>query len=297
LTVARHAESWCARPPRPGWDAFEKIDVASPWFAVYRLEAGVHALYEPFQAQEVISYLVEGDERALLFDTGMGLAPIRPVAEELTRLPVVVLNSHTHYDHMGGNAEFETILALDTDYGRRNALGWDHDTVAGEVTPEALCAERLPGFDPAAYRVRPFRATGLVADGHVIDLGARRLEVLALPGHSPDSIGLLDREAGLLWSGDTFYEGEIWLYFPGTDLDAYARSVARLASLAPRLTKVFLSHNTPLASPPRLEELARAFARVREGSVSPAPRENERVEYAFDGFSFLMRDPGRVALE
>jgi len=103
--MARHVESWCARPPRPGWEAFERVDVASRWFAVYRLETGVYALYEPFQAQEVISYLVEGDERALLFDTGMGLAPIRPVVEELTRLPVVVLNSHTHYDHMGGNAE------------------------------------------------------------------------------------------------------------------------------------------------------------------------------------------------
>lgn len=300
MTVARHAESWCARPPRPGWEAYERIDVASPWFAVYGVEAGVHALYEPFQVQEVISYLVQGDERALLFDTGMGLAPIRPVVEEITRLPVAVLNSHTHYDHMGGNAEFESILALDTDYGRHNARGWDHDTVAGEVAPEALCAERLPGFDPAAYRVRPFRATGIVADGHVIDLGGRRLEVLALPGHSPDSIGLLDREAGLLWSGDTFYEGEIWLYFPGTDLDAYARSVARLAGLAPHLKKILPSHNTPVASPTRLEELGRAFARVREGSVSPAPRENGRVEYAFDGFSFLMRRPGpagQVAFE
>jgi glyoxylase-like metal-dependent hydrolase (beta-lactamase superfamily II) len=300
MTVAGHVESWCARPPRPGWEAFERVDVASPWFAVYRLEAGVHALYEPFQAQEIISYLVQGNERALLFDTGMGLAPIRPVVEELTRLPVVVLNSHTHYDHMGGNADFETILALDTDYGRRNARGWDHDTLAGEVTPEAVCAEKLSGFDPAAYRIRPFRATGLVADGHVIDLGGRRLEVLALPGHSPDSIAVVDHAAGFLWPGDTFYEGEIWLYFAGTDLDAYARSLARLAGLAPRLKKVFPSHNTPVASPSRLEEVARAFARVREGSLSPTPRENGRVEYRFDGFSFLMRRPGplnQVVLE
>jgi glyoxylase-like metal-dependent hydrolase (beta-lactamase superfamily II) len=300
MSAARHGQSWCARPPRTGWEAFERIDVTSPWFAVYRLETGVYALHEPYQAQEVISWLILGPERALLFDTGMGLAPIRSVVEEITRLPVAVLNSHSHYDHMGGNAEFETILALDTDYGRRNARGWDHEAVAEEVAPEAFCAERLPGFDAASYRIRPFRATELVADGHVVDLGGRRLEVLALPGHSPDSIAVIDRAAGFLWPGDTFYEGEIWLYFPGTDLDAYARSVARLAGLAPRLTKVFPSHNTPLASPSRLQPLARAFARVREGSVSPKPRENGRAEYRFDGFSFLMRRPGpldQVVLE
>jgi glyoxylase-like metal-dependent hydrolase (beta-lactamase superfamily II) len=291
VSAARPGASWCERPPRPGWAAHERVAVASSWFAVYRLEAGVFALYEPHQAQEVISWLVLGEERALVFDTGMGLAPIRPVVEELTGLPVVVLNSHTHYDHMGGNAEFDTVLALDSDYGRRNAGGWEHDAVAGELDPQALCAEKLAGFDPTSFRVRPFRATGLVADGHGIDLGGRRLEVLGLPGHSPDSIALLDRAAGLLWPGDTFYEGQIWLYFPGTDLDAYARSVRRLACLVPGLRRVFPSHNTPVATPQRLERLAQAFDRVRENAARSRPSRDGLVEYPFEGFSFLMRGP------
>lgn len=81
--------------------------------------------------------------------------------------------------------------------------------------------ERLPGFDSARYRIRPFRATGLVADGDVIDLGGRRLELLGLPGHSPDSIALLDR-AGLLWPGDTFYEGQIWLCLVEHPFDGFS---------------------------------------------------------------------------
>jgi glyoxylase-like metal-dependent hydrolase (beta-lactamase superfamily II) len=267
------------------------VAVPSPWFCVYRIEVGVFALYEPFQAQEVISWLILGGKRALLFDTGMGLAPIRPVVEALTRLPVAVLNSHTHYDHVGGNAEFEEVLALDSDYGRLNARGWDHDTVAAELSPGAFCAERLPGFEPAAYRIRPFRATGLVADGQAIDLGRRRLEVLALPGHSPDSIALLDRVGGLLWSGDTFYEGEIWLYFPGTDLEAYAQSVRRLAELAPHLRRVLPSHNTPVAAPEKLVAVAQAFHRVREGRTKHRPSRDGLVEYPFEGFSFLLRPP------
>ena len=292
MSAARPGASWCERPPRPGWEVHPRVAVASSWFAVYRIEAGVFALYEPHQAQEVLSWLILGEERALLFDTGMGLAPIRPVVEELTGLPVVVLNSHTHYDHMGGNAEFETILALDSDYGRHNALGWDHDAVAGELVPTAFCTEKLPGFDAARYRIRPFRVTGFVADGHVIDLGGRRLEVLELPGHSPDSIALIDRSAGLLWPGDTFYEGQIWLYFPGTDLDAYARSVRRLASLVPSLRRVLPSHNKPVAVPERLEQLGRAFDLVRQGSAPSRPSRDGVVEYLFEGFSFLMRGPG-----
>ena len=292
MSAATSGASWCDRPPRPGWAAHERVAVASSWFAVYRLEAGVFALYEPFQAQEVISWLILGEERALVFDTGMGLAPIRPVVEELTGLPVVVLNSHTHYDHMGGNSEFEAILALDSDYGRRNAGGWEHAAVAGELDPQALCGEKLPGFDPASFRIRPFRATGLVADGHGIDLGGRRLEVLELPGHSPDSIALLDRAAGLLWSGDTFYEGPIWLYFPGTDLDAYARSVRGLARLAPGLRRVFPSHNTPVAAPEKLVAVARAFDLVLQGSTPSRPSRDGLVEYPFEGFSFLMQGPG-----
>jgi glyoxylase-like metal-dependent hydrolase (beta-lactamase superfamily II) len=284
------ASSWCGRPLRPAWDALERVAVPGEWFAVFRVGPGVLAIHEPYQAQEVISYLVLGEERALLFDTGMGLAPIRPVVESLTPLPVTVLNSHTHYDHMGGNAEFEAVLGVDDAYALAHSRdGWSHESVAGELTPEALCAERLTAFDASGFRVRPFQATSVVDEGQAIDLGGRRLEVLRLPGHSPDSLALLERERGLLWSGDTFYEGPIWLYFPGTDLEAYALSAARLAKLAPPLETVFPAHLTPVASPRRLLELPDAFARVRGGRSRGEPRAGGLVEHAFDGFSFLMR--------
>ena len=286
------AASWCDRPPRQGYGSLERTRVSSPWFTVYRVARGVYAVYEPHQFQEVISYLILGSKQALLFDTGMGMARLRPLIGELTRLPVLVLNSHTHYDHIGGNVEFDSILAMDTEFTRASAKGVPHEAVSGEVTPASFCAKVLPAFDTAGYAVRPFHVARLIRDGEVLDLGGRRLEVLSVPGHTPDAVALLDRRAGLLWTGDTFYEGPIWLFFPGTDLDAYQRSVARLAALAPALRRVFPAHNTPVASPRRLEQLRVAFDQVRAGRRTPEPRDGGLVEYRFEGFSFLMRPSG-----
>ena len=127
------AERWCAQLPRPVNVAFQRVLPESEWFEIYRVEDGVFAFVEANQFQEAISYLIVGSERALMFDTGLGLVPIRPLVERLTSLPVEVLNSHTHYDHVGGNGEFDRIRALDTPYTRANQAGFPHSVVAGEV--------------------------------------------------------------------------------------------------------------------------------------------------------------------
>jgi glyoxylase-like metal-dependent hydrolase (beta-lactamase superfamily II) len=279
---------WCDEP-RAVYKTLERVAASDDWFQVYKIAGGVYAIYEPYQAQEVISYLILGSESAVLFDTGMGIGPIRKVVLGLTKLPVRVLNSHTHFDHVGGNAEFETVLAMDTPYTRKSAGGMAHDAVRGEVAPEALCRPLPEGVVAESYRIRPFEISGTVKDGDVLDLGGRRLEILSVPGHTPDSIALLDRESGLLWTGDTFYEGPIWLFVPETDLDAYACSVDRLAKLVPTIRLLLPAHNTPVAEPRRLEELKRALASVRARTLKPQPRAEGMIEYEFDGFSFLMK--------
>src|SRR5215510_1299191 len=90
---------WCRELPRPEYAKLERVNVHDDWFEVYRIRPGVFAIYEPHQFEEVISYLVIGSKRALLFDTGMGIGKISDVVMELTKLPVIVLNSHTHFDH------------------------------------------------------------------------------------------------------------------------------------------------------------------------------------------------------
>lgn len=279
--------AWCRALPRPEYQALERIAVSDPWFEVYRVAPGVFAIYEPHQSEEVMSYLIVGARQAALFDTGMGISDIQKLTAELTGLPIVVLNSHTHHDHVGGNWQFQEILGMDTEFTRASARG----TTAGaqdEIAPDNLCGALPSGFDARSYATRPWTVTRWIHDGERLDLGDRVLEVLATPGHTPDAISLLDREHGLLFTGDTYYPAPIWLFRPETDLDAYAASIQRLATLGPELLAVLGAHNVPIASPRVLPRLVAAFAEVRSGHVRPA-RDGGKATYRVGALSFVMR--------
>ena len=282
--------SWCHALPRPEYKSLARVATSDPWFEVYKAASNVFAIYEPHQAEEVISYLIVGNKRALLFDTGMGISDIEKVTTELTNLPIIVLNSHTHDDHVGGNWEFSAIYGVDTDFTRKNALGSREDAQA-EITPDQICGTLPNGFDAKAYATRPWRITAYTHDGDRFDLGGRTIEVIATPGHTPDAISLIDRANGLLFTGDTYYPAPIWLFRPETNLDAYATSIRRLAALAPQVRLVLGAHNIPVASPTVLLRLVPAFDSVRAGKVSPIPESPGKVLYRVDDISFLMRAP------
>jgi len=184
------APEWCETLPRPGYASLDRVTIDSDWFEAWDVGEGVIAIYEPRQWQEIISYLVLGSERALLFDTGMGIASISDVVRQLTELPVTVLNSHTHLDHIGGNAEFNSIIAMDTDFTRGRSVGLSNQQVREELAPEALCGPLPAGVTQDSYVTRPWTITEVATDGHTIDLGGRLLQVLHIPGHTPDAIAL-----------------------------------------------------------------------------------------------------------
>jgi glyoxylase-like metal-dependent hydrolase (beta-lactamase superfamily II) len=286
-TMAAQQPEWCRNLPRPAYGKLERISVPDPWFEVYKIRSGIFAIYEPHQLEEVISYLVVGRDKALLFDTGMGISNIQRVVAGLTKLPVSVVNSHTHNDHVGDNWRFTDVYGLDTDFTRTNARGSKEDAQA-ELAPDEICGTLPAGFDAKGYSTTPFHITHWLHDGDTIDLGGRTLQVIGTPGHTPDSIALLDEKNGLLFTGDTFYLGPIYLFRPETDLDAYLASVHKLAAMAPHLQLLLPAHNVPVADPGYLPRVVAAMQRVRRGEVKPVAKDGKR-EYVFDGFSFLMR--------
>lgn len=284
---------WCRILPHPEYKTLRRVPVSDPWFEVYAVAPGVFAIYEPHQAEETISYLILGRTRALLFDTGMGISDLKKVTGQLTALPIVVLNSHTHDDHVGNNWEFKTIYGMDTAFTRRNALGSREDAQA-ELGPGQLCGSLPQGFDPKTYATRPWKISAFVHDGSRITLGGRTLQVLSTPGHTPDAISLFDRAHGLLFTGDTYYPATIWLYRPETDLRAYDASIRRLAGLAPQVKLVLGAHNVPVAPPSVLPALVAAFEQVRAGKIAPVPAPPGKVIYHSGNFSFLMAPPKKA---
>jgi glyoxylase-like metal-dependent hydrolase (beta-lactamase superfamily II) len=262
------------------------------WFHTREVHPGVWLVAEP---SHVNSWLVAGSERAVLLDTGLGIAPIRPVVEALTDLPISVLNTHSHFDHIGGNHEFEEIVIHELGAGPLEAdvagdlltdyMGYTHRLLAAATEYRRADADLLhlltadsdprplpADFDPAAWRIPATRATGTLADGDRVDLGGRTLEVLHTPGHSVDSICLLDADAGLLFGADTINTGPIYAQLPESDLGDFAASTARLAELASQLRSVLVHHFGRVeVAPSFLAPVAEAFAAVSAGGVPTTP--------------------------
>ncbi|HEX8871345.1 MAG TPA: MBL fold metallo-hydrolase, partial [Candidatus Acidoferrum sp.] len=245
-------------------------------------------IYEPHQAEETISYLIVGKQKALLFDTGMGISDIRKLVTQRTKLPVIVLNSHTHNDHVGGNWQFDTVYSMDTDFSRQNAKG-SSAAAQEEIAAGQICGNLPQFFNGRDYRTQPWTISRYIHDGETLDLGGRAIEVLSTPGHTPDAISLFDRANALLFTGDTYYPAPIWLFRPETDLDSYAKSIARLAALAPQVKIVLGAHNIPVAPPSVLPGLVDAFADLRAGKANCRPADSGKQFCAVRGFTFLLR--------
>jgi glyoxylase-like metal-dependent hydrolase (beta-lactamase superfamily II) len=244
------------------------------WFAEQDVGQGISQLWEPYVDSLIQAnvYLVRGQSRDLVIDSGTGIAALRPFLPVMRAEPVAVA-THAHYDHVGGLAEFATRLIHEAeagDLGRSDPMAVLEPRLfppailqfLGTATPEYLVtAVPRPGFDPASYRQVRSEPTGSLHDGDVIDLGDRRLEILHLPGHSPGSICLLDTDTQTLFSGDVVYPGglidEVW---PGTDRTSYIRSMRRLANV--EVSIALPGHGDPLTAE-QVQQIIDGYLRTR----------------------------------
>ena len=280
-------DEWWSALPRAEWGQFERVLESVEWFEVYRIHGSVYAIYEPGQFEEVISFFIVGDERSLLLDTGLGVGDIRGVVEQLTDLDIVVLNSHSHYDHIGGNHQFENILGLDNPYSHDRAEGSDPEAVAEFIGPGWVWRPLPTGFDRAGFRSEPYEITDVVSEGSIIDLGGRQLEVLETPGHAPDALCLIDRGNRMLFVGDTFYLASLYTHLEGSDFDLYHASARRLADLSREVDFVFTAHNVPVVDAHYLVRLGDAFDAIAAGDGEFVLTDGNR-EYDFGDFSVIV---------
>lgn len=190
-----------------------------------------------------LMYLIIGEERALLLDTGLGLGNIRKVVESLTKLPIIVVNSHHHYDHVGGNNRFEQIYA----YKEAIPVILEQNTAEYRKSFFESQAKRreysgCDTFEEDIIRVGKFELIA-IEEGYVFDLGNRKLEVLFTPGHTKDCICLLDRENRLLFSADTLVSTPTLLFdHYSADLGIYQQSLKKLWDYRGEYELIFPGH-------------------------------------------------------
>jgi glyoxylase-like metal-dependent hydrolase (beta-lactamase superfamily II) len=221
------------------------------WFHVVPLDAQTYAISEPQYWQQNVSYLLMGETAAVLFDSGPGLYSIRDRVVSITHLPILVIPSHLHYDHVGGVREFHDVALL------------DHPSIRQEFShgKVRLTAEQFLLKEPITIGV-----TRWLRDGERLELGGRTVTVLSTPGHTPESVTLVDQSRNWTFTGDLINAG---LYnVPGSNIADVERSLHRLLRELPHLDRAYLGHfETPLRS-----ERVRAFLRTVHGIVSGEAR-------------------------
>ena len=209
------------------------------------LTVDVYALFEYKQSELIISYLIIGEKTALLWDTGLGIADIRSCVEDLTDLPIIVLNSHTHPDHIGDNALFDTVMCYNIESAIEELTwGIPHEEQVDYFPPDAII-DPPEGFDPDTWSTAGKAPTATVEDGQIIDLGNRRLEVMYTPGHDDSSIMLIDERNSLLFSGDTWYPGPLYVFLEDSSLPVYIESMKKAEKVirGKNIQWIYGSHN------------------------------------------------------
>ena len=204
------------------------------------------SVYEVIQIDErswrieengVRSFLFTGANKALLVDSGFGTGNLRETVESLTKLPVMLVNTHADRDHLGCNKQFSKAFMHPAEFDRyHQAMG--KEFVAGPVW-----------------------------ESDVIDLGGRCFEVVLIPGHTPGSIALLDAENKILISGDSVQTGMIFMFGAGRNIAAYINSMDKLSRMRGRFDTLYPSHGSFPANAEIIDGLINGAKQIRDGKI------------------------------
>lgn len=215
------------------------------WFTVEKIDAETYAISEYGHWEKVRSFLLIGQERALLIDAGLGVGSIKDVVTSLTDKPVTVGLTHVHWDHIGGLKDFETILVhpADQNWLEEGIPVWSTETVRTEI--ETGLSQPIPkGADLKGFQLFKGKPTAHLMDQDVIDIGGRRILAIHTPGHSPGHLSFFDQREGYLFPGDLLYSNETPIYanYPSTSPEELVNSLEKLFNLV-GVTRIFGSHN------------------------------------------------------
>jgi hydroxyacylglutathione hydrolase len=212
------------------------------WFTTKQVAEGVWRIDDHGNDN---MYLVEGRDKALLVDTGLGVADLAGFVKSLTALPVIVVNTHGHPDHAGGNPQFRQAYAHPSDFEliKRFFAGDYRANTVRRILLESPGLASLILRDTMDLKI-PLLLPA--TQGTVFDLGGRKLEVIETPGHTSGSICLLDAENKLLFTGDND-NTLVWLFLKDClPLETYLQTLQSLKQRAGEFETLLPGHGDPL---------------------------------------------------
>ena len=234
------------------------------WFTIDKIDPKTYIISEYRHWEETHCYLLNGTERSLLIDTGLGICNISEIVAELTDKPVTAVATHIHWDHIGGHKYYPDF------YAHAAELAWLDGGFPQPVEQiRKYVSDRcdLPkDFDLNSYEFFQGKPARILYGDEVIDLGERSVKVLHTPGHSPGHMCFWEAEKGCLYTGDLVYKDTLNAWFPSTDPEAYLHSLEKTAELPVR--QVFPAHHNLNIQPEILIRMRDAFLQLKsEGKL------------------------------
>jgi glyoxylase-like metal-dependent hydrolase (beta-lactamase superfamily II) len=220
---------------------------------------------------DMVTYLLIGDERALLIDTGIHIGDLAAVVGKLTDRKVTVANTHAHLDHIGHNADFEQILRSAKDdavYKMHTDPAYTREMMKRSYPPFLVSLLRGP-LEKMVNVPRESQREN-IADGDTIDLGGRKLTVIETPGHSPGAVCFLEEQSGWLFSGDTGGDWGMLLDLDGClPPEIFLSSVEKLKALSGSFDKIWPGHHKFPIDLKYLDEYAACAKGIMDKSITP----------------------------
>jgi len=244
------------------------MDINSKFFKTQEIYDGATAISGLIGE---LAFLIRGREKALLIDTLTGIGSLKAFCRELTDLPLTVVNTHGHVDHVGSNAEFERVyihpLDMDMMYYQMT-VNKKIDFLRRIVKVDDLVEESVKNND--FVKEKGFYAIP-ISEGEYFDLGGKIIEVIHTPGHSRGSVALLDVNKRIVFIGDILCQGVLMCLEHSTSVQEYHEGLKNLKTYDHRFDRMIWSHNLELVTSAQLDEGIEASRDVLEGRDDAEP--------------------------
>ena len=259
-------------------------------YDIEKISRQKYDVYKIYERYEAAMYLVCGSQKACLIDTAYGLNDLSEIVSSLTDLPVTVVNTHGHIDHVLGNHYFDRVYMHPDDKELYREITDGFAEMITQPWVKETYGDFIKDIDPDAIY---FPDAEDIADGDVIDLGDKKLKIIGIPGHTGGSIMLVDQDEKICFSGDSIIE-HLWLFLEESlPADIYLNSLRRAVDILhdDKIERIYNGHfsNKPFTVSDA-DAIITGVEKICSGEAEGKPFTNfagSGMEYSFGEWSVL----------